>query len=195
MRFQFGQFEIDVDVDKTREFYRNAELISEGCECPGCRNYEKAVDFLPNEVTSFFDSLGVDMKKAAEVWATMANPDGSVLYSGFYHLCGELLSCENNQAEMPMDKRRKGLSHWDVSRNYSLTKNYDISVFDECGSLIEEDFPLPVLEIEIDADIPWVLNEENIYVDKPEKQSPAASNVPKSSIISRLKRWLTGFIA
>ena len=196
MIFQFGQFTIDVDVDKTREFYTSAEHISEGCECPGCRNYEKAVDFLSAEIPTFFDSLGVDMKKAAEVWAIMANSDGSVYYTGFYHLCGKLLSCENNQVEKSTNEKRRGFSQWEASRNYSLTEDYNITFFDECGSLIEKDFPLPIFEIEVEANIPWVLNEENIYADKPKKQSFAAptSIAPKPSVISRFKRWLSGFI-
>lgn len=54
MIFQFGQFEIDVDVNRTREFYKKMENVSKGCNCTGCRNFEKAVDFLPGNVIVFF---------------------------------------------------------------------------------------------------------------------------------------------
>lgn len=91
MIFQFGQHQVDIDVDKTRSFYENAPFISEGCSCSGCRNYEKVIKALPPEVTVFFD-LGVDMRKVSEVYVNCTNSNGTLFYGGFYHLCGTLLA-------------------------------------------------------------------------------------------------------
>lgn len=192
MRLQFGQFEIDVDIDRTREFYKNAGFFN--CDCQGCRNYAKAVNSLPEEVLQFFDSLGVDMKKAAEVWAIVANPDGSVLYNNFYHLCGKLLGGESAWVQTPVEKPDMEMYHWDNTKTFSVSNGFNVS-FHTDAVCVEDDFPEPILQMEISANIPWVLDEENSYVYKPKKQSPAAPNVPKPSVISRLKRWLTGFIA
>ena len=50
MIFEFGYHKIDVDVEKTRAFYEQAELLTEGCECLNCKKYEKAVDFADVEL-------------------------------------------------------------------------------------------------------------------------------------------------
>jgi len=61
MIFEFGQYQVDIDVDKTRLFYENAPLVSEGCSCSGCRNYENAIMGISSEITGFYYDLGVDM--------------------------------------------------------------------------------------------------------------------------------------
>ena len=59
MVFEFGQYTVDVDVARTREFYRNARRIDQDCHCDGCRNYVKAVDTFPeNVLTIFSDQIG-----------------------------------------------------------------------------------------------------------------------------------------
>ncbi|MDE6642276.1 MAG: hypothetical protein K2K63_17335 [Acetatifactor sp.] len=131
MEFQLGQFHLDIDVQKTRSFYRKSANVSESCSCPGCRNYENAAGILPDEIKCFFNSIGVDIKKPAEVYVNSAHSDGSLLYGGFYHLCG--------------------------------TNGFYVSFQEDC-SLVEADFPAPVLQMEIEATIPWVLQETNIYI-------------------------------
>ena len=39
MVFEFGKYKIHIDVDKNKEFYKNAEWITDGCSCDGCNNY------------------------------------------------------------------------------------------------------------------------------------------------------------
>lgn len=43
MIFKFGQYKVDIDVEKTKNFYENAEPVSKSCSCDGCLNFEKAV--------------------------------------------------------------------------------------------------------------------------------------------------------
>lgn len=92
MIFELGQYRVDIDVNKTKSFYETARLVSEGCSCSGCRNFEKAITALPSEVTGFFANWGVDMRKVCEVYVNCSNSDGTLLYGGFYHLCGSLLA-------------------------------------------------------------------------------------------------------
>lgn len=65
--FQFGEYKIDVDVEKTKQFYNRAKTVSEECQCDGCFNFERAVDELSQNIRDFFSALGVDMKKSANV--------------------------------------------------------------------------------------------------------------------------------
>ena len=68
MIFKFNQYVIDINIDKTRSFYQVAENIADGCDCPGCRNFEKAVSHLPQEIVEIFNKMGIDMKKRSPFW-------------------------------------------------------------------------------------------------------------------------------
>lgn len=92
MIFQFGEYKIDVDVEKTRQFYDRAKTVSEGCQCDGCLNFERAVDKLPQNIRDFFSALGVDMKKICECYVYCAKDENTLYYGGFCHICGTLLS-------------------------------------------------------------------------------------------------------
>ena len=92
MIFQFGEYKIDVDVEKTRQFYDRAKTVSEGCQCDGCLNFERAVDKLPLNIRDFFSALGVDMKKICECYVYCAKDENTLYYGGFCHICGTLLS-------------------------------------------------------------------------------------------------------
>ena len=157
MLFEFGQYQIDVDVEKTKTFYTKANVVSDGCSCDGCRNYERAIGTLSHEIISFFDKLGVDMKKVCEVYVNCKNSDGTLLYGGFCHICGVLLLGEN---EWVSDSA--SASHWEDGKSFPITDSFHISFQKEC-SLLENEFPLPALQMEISANIPWVLPEDNRY--------------------------------
>lgn len=152
MIFEFGQYKIDVDVEKTRRFYEKASAVTQNCGCNNCCNYAKAVDFLPETIGSFFTGLGIDKRKACEVYANCTNPDRTVLYSGFYHLCGKMLS--GKSAWVKDDNKD---AHWNNKLAYEVAKNFYVSFTEECA-LIENDFLHPVLQMEIYANIPWVLD-------------------------------------
>lgn len=162
MEVQFGPYALDIDVQKTSSFYKKMNNVSSGCSCPVCRNFEKAADILPDEIKRFFDSLGINIKKPAEVYANAVNADGLVSYGGFYHLCGRLLSGESAWVTAKSNKKATSF-YWDTSKTYAVSKNFNVSFTEDC-SLAEDDFPKPVLQMEIDANIPWVLEEPNDFI-------------------------------
>lgn len=158
MVFEFGQYKVDIDVERTRSFYENASLVSEGCSCDGCQNFEKAAGVLPESVGLFFSRLGIDMEKVCEVYVNCVNDDGTLLYGGFYHACGTVIS--GKSAWMAADHH---ISYWEDQRTFHITQDFHVSFTEECA-LLEEEFPLPALQIEIYASIPWVLEKENHYI-------------------------------
>jgi len=142
MIFEFPKYKIDVDADRTRRFYETHDFASGACTCSGCRNYEKAADHFPEEVTAFFKNLGVDVKKFREVYTLCTNYDDTVFYGGWYHICGEMISGDN------------------VREFFKVTDDFHVS-FNKVICMLEKDFPLPAIQLEISADIPWVLEEIN----------------------------------
>jgi hypothetical protein len=59
MVFEIGKYTLDIDVDKTREFYIRAQKITEGCDCQGCRNYAKWAETLSVEPKYTLEQWGV----------------------------------------------------------------------------------------------------------------------------------------
>lgn len=162
MEVRFGPYALDIDIQKTRLFYQKANNVSVGCSCSGCRNFEKAIEVLPDEIKGFFDALGIDMKKPAEVYVNTVNADGLVLYGGFYHICGRLLGGESAWVTVKSNKKATTF-YWDISKAYSISKDFHVSFQENC-CLVEDGFPEPVLQLEIEANIPWVLDEPNGFI-------------------------------
>lgn len=158
MVVELGQYQLDIDVDKTREAYKAMRNLTEGCSCQGCRNYEKAVEVLPKEVWDFFDMLGIDMKKVTEVYVNTANLDGTLFYGGFYHLCGQMLA--GKSAWVPSGA---SMAYYDWAGAYEITKEFSVSFQEDCH-LLEDGFPFPVLQMEFTANIPFVLDEKNSWL-------------------------------
>lgn len=155
MIFTFGPYTLDIDVERTRALYDrpDVEVTSEQCTCAGCQNYDKAILRAPTAVLDFFRSLGIDPRKPAEIFDVMGglDEDGTVYYNGFYHICGVRLQGEDCWVYTAKDRK-----HLDVDRMYVLDPSFKVS-FEEEVLLLHEDFPTPVLQIEIDAHLPSVL--------------------------------------
>lgn len=150
MIFEFGQYRVDADVDRTRLFYEKAKLVSEQCSCEGCQNFAKAAQFLPESVKAFFSKLGVDLRRISECYVYHANADGSLSYGGICHICGSLLSGATHPGTVHTEEL------FFVSPDFQIDFSEDIS-------LLEEDFPSPVIQLHLYAKIPWMLEIENSY--------------------------------
>lgn len=157
MVFQFGQYEVDIDVQRTKEFYSQTESVGETCPCDGCKNFECAVDALPKSVLTFFSDLGIDMKKICRCCVYCKNEDGSLLYGGFYHACGVA-----RKGDSAWVKVNENLAYWENTLTFSISPNFHVSVRDK-ADLLEEGFPMPVIQLDILANIPWMLDTENTY--------------------------------
>ncbi len=155
MIFRFGNYTLDVDVERTRAFYARGDVktTSQQCTCAGCQNYDKAILKMPAAVTDFLESLGLDPRKPAEAFDVMGGlaEDGKVLYNGFYHLCGVRL-----QGEDAWVKTAKDMKHLDGDRMYAVDGDFKVS-FEEEVCLLHEAFPTPVLQMEFDARLPVAL--------------------------------------
>lgn len=157
MIFEFAHHKIDVDVEKTKAFYETAEYITEGCECQMCRNFEKAIELVDDDVKAVFQKMGIDMKKAREVWGNSEPKKSKMCYSGFYHVCGRVL-----EGGFVWEEINDHMSYLIEEKSmFSINEDFKIGFADRID-LLEEGFPEPVVQLEISADIPWVLEEKYI---------------------------------
>ena len=153
MIFQFGKTIVDIDRERTRAFYETAGTVGESCSCAGCRNLEAAAGLLPPPVGAFLADVGVDLRKVCECYVICANPDGTLLYGGFCHVCGVV----------PAGGRI------DEAEEYPVDERFRVSLREELD-LLEEGFPVPALQLEFTASIPWALGGENPYSAAPEAE-------------------------
>ena len=151
MLIQIGNNTVDVNAEKTREYYKNTKRITENCSCRNCQNFEAAAGFLPQDVIRFFSELGVDLKKICECYEIYTKSDGWVYCGGFCHVCGRLL--EGDDAFFRID----GLL--DPGHSRLEDRVYRVS-FRDHADLLEEGFPLPAIQIEFEMEIPRVLETE-----------------------------------
>ncbi len=91
MLITLGRTLLDIDVERTRAFCATAPTMGRQCDCLGCRNYDRAVEHLPQEWQRFFDDLGLDPRRPVETYVNDVSPEGLTFYEGWFHLCGRIL--------------------------------------------------------------------------------------------------------
>ena len=128
----------DCDVEITRRAY---ETISAGgvetCECSGCKNFLAQRDSVfPAETMKLFDELGVNYKRDAEIYHITRLSPGLHQYGGWFHFVGNIVKQPVGPAN---------LDHFTID-------------FVPGKALAAEAFAShPLVQIEITAEIPWVL--------------------------------------
>ena len=153
MIIDFGNFRLDVDVDSTKEFYdMHGKTVLEDCGCVNCRNYYEAISKVSDKVESFFSSIGIDPQKSPEATWLTTNEDGIAYYHIIFHVVGTII--QSVDIYKPVEDNGYQL----INENfYEIDKNFKVG-FTSNAVLVEEDFPKPCMQLEIEAYLPWVIN-------------------------------------
>jgi hypothetical protein len=150
MQRTLGRWLIEHDPDTTRRCY--AQLpVGTGCTCISCRNFEAAAGrTFPPEFVALLDTLGVDPTKPAELCHWGREPSGLYLTGGWFHFVGTILAGEDampwkgNIGTFELEQLLPGLE-------FGLTNQL---------ALVPQVFTgLPVVQLEFQTRVPWVLNE------------------------------------
>lgn len=67
MIITIGHYQLDVDVDRTREANSLLKQPNQECECDVCQNFAPSISKADSKILDFFESFGLDPKKASEV--------------------------------------------------------------------------------------------------------------------------------
>ena len=135
---------INADVNMTKDFYsKDIEL----CNCLYCENYMEACNHVDSSVMEIFAMLGINPSKPSHLSEFGEMQDGLRLYHGSYHIIGKLI-----EGKYCTD------SDWN-NANTAGIKNFTFG-FNKDLTFVHDDFPHPVLQLEFEARIPWVLNEK-----------------------------------
>jgi hypothetical protein len=84
---------LEVDVDKTLQFYSDLPRVSEpdSCGCLDCRNFASASENFEKTILDIFSKLGIDASKCSHLESFRQTPNGAHLYGGTYPIVGNVL--------------------------------------------------------------------------------------------------------
>ncbi|KGX91158.1 hypothetical protein N781_04980 [Pontibacillus halophilus JSM 076056 = DSM 19796] len=155
-QIRVGSWTIEVDVHQTKEFYNAYHLITEDCPCDYCANYVVACETLSREIKELFQLLGIDPHKEGEVSEYMENEDGTHLYDAFYHLVGRIVEEPNDSAPHKTEDE------------FSSLHEHEIHIaFSNDLALVPEGFPKPIIQLEIQLNLPWLVNQQDKEENSP----------------------------
>lgn len=135
-QIQILEWKIEFDREATAQAYIG---LSVGCNCANCQNFLAAFQNLPVKYTEFLKQFGIEPLKPAEIVEYCPNSDGTHHYGWWYHVVGTIV--DNHDGLLPLESGIK-----------IEIRNRD--------DLVAADFPRPVIQMELFADLPWVLAEE-----------------------------------
>ena len=138
---QIRDWKLAVDVEKTKIAF---DMNHYRCMSDECRNFIEASEkHLEPIVLDFAGELGIDLSKPSYLKSHRVNEDTAIMYSGIYHIIGEIIEGE--------------IDAW------------DIVVGQHCFSLTDdmEQVPImidgPIIEISFEVVLPWVI-ENKVHV-------------------------------
>lgn len=135
MHVQIEQWELKLDVEKTKAYYANAPYKNEDLFA---LNYIEVCSFCDPQLLTFFQQLEIDMLKPSSLHYLSVEGD-CIMYSGSYYVAGEKIQGE--------------LDGWDV-----VVEHF-------CFSLTEGNYDTPeqltgaAIEISFEVVLPWMLFE------------------------------------
>lgn len=158
MLFQFGQYRLDIDVERTREFYNSQYSLptSRQCTCTGCQNFDKAILLATDKVLNFLTSMGIDPCRPSEAFGATEHRDddsNECRYNGWYHVVGTLSESPIDESNLPIKETENNSYMPDTDFDFRvwILSNQDIMGW------IEPEFPSPFVEIEFNIKLPWVI--------------------------------------
>ncbi|HEX8599945.1 MAG TPA: hypothetical protein VF952_15705 [Chloroflexia bacterium] len=144
---------LKVDIEATRAAYTSLPLVGSdaSCTCAYCRNFREAHQFLPASFLKICDDLGIDPRRPSEVYEIIENEDGTRFYGGWYHLVGKLVRSDDTLLQIEPETKHVGVD--EPNKGFSIKFHTNVA-------LVPDDFPKPVLQMEIFCNIPWMLSEQ-----------------------------------
>jgi hypothetical protein len=154
----FARWEIECDAPVTRDLLSRLQSgAPEKCGCTPCLNFAAAREQVyPVDVIRLFDSLGIALDREAEVYHTHRVAPGRHHYGGWFHFVGRIVSGSDAA-------RQIGTTQAGPVWGFDLEKvgvDFELGFTHRIG-LLEKPFEgQPVVQLEFQATVPWLLPEE-----------------------------------
>ena len=132
---QVEEWTLLIDIPKTKDVYEKMNYRNDMVEW---LNYMEVCSLKDPQVLAFFDNLGIDILKPSHLSYFPVEEGKMMMYTGSYHLCGEVVEGE--------------MDGWDLNiagRCFSLTQEHDA---------IPQEMSGDILEISFEVVLPWILD-------------------------------------
>jgi len=166
MKTKVARWQIEYDADATCACYAEVAQGSQvTCSCGDCRNFAAALEHaFPPTTRAVLDQLGIDYRKPAEVYTTGRVDSGLHQYGGWFHFVGHIES--GADAWRRVDKEGKSFT----GELEPLADKFRIGFTSRVSLLPEQFHGQPVVQLEFETEIPWVLSESS--QSEPSTQTP-----------------------
>lgn len=156
--FEFGEYKIDIDVEKTKKYFEEIEMN----ECQANRNFQKYVNELMNDnEKAFFASLHIDLSKVDICYGLLSKNKKWTCNMQTY-IIGEFLSYPETDYMTLDEVREQGIEILkNIESNVITVGNFLVHIYtpDEYDN-ISDDYKNSIY-VELDViDIPWLLDEK-----------------------------------
>ncbi len=134
-KFQVEEWTLLIDIPKTKDVYEKIKYRNDTVEW---LNYMEVCSFKDPQVLAFFNNLGIDILKPSQLSYYPVEEGTMMMYTGSYHLCGEIVEGE--------------MDGWDLiiaGHCFSLTDEHDAIPQEMSGN---------ILEISFEVVLPWILD-------------------------------------
>ena len=163
MTLDFENFSVEIDAEATRQAYEGVHRVGEGCDCAGCRNFALAIgDGLGEGGRRFFASVGIDdPAQAIGLSVYFTQKDGTLCYGAWYHLFGRIERRVDTVPDVTT-------AEWGEASVLHVGSRLDVYFRDGDG-IIGRDAAFgnaAIVQMDLYADVPWVLDEPNPYLDE-----------------------------
>lgn len=147
----FARWQIECDPATTRNLYARVQLGSpETCGCGPCLNFAAArKQAYPVDVIRLFDSLGVDHNREAEIYHTHRIRPGEHHYGGWFHFVGRIVNGSDACKQIATNA-------WGFDLE-KISAEFQLGFTNRIGLLREAFKGQPVVQIEFQAVVPWLL--------------------------------------
>jgi hypothetical protein len=147
----FGRWQLDCNPVLTRQKY--SLIISgapESCGCAPCRNFAAArTHIYTSDVLRLFEELGIAANREAEVYHNCRIAPGQHNYGGWFHFIGRIASGADAS-------RLIAQNVWTFDLE-ETTERFKVGFTHRIGLLNKTFEGCPVVQVEFQAIVPWVL--------------------------------------
>lgn len=153
-----GKWKIEYDKNKTVEAYNKCEI--KGCDCQSSKNYYFASEYFTDGVKTLFTNIGIDIKKPIEIYNKGIYKNGKLLYGGYYYIVGKIIKGKDvwKRTHTSIDG---GITFFQQQRKmHKISDDFEIG-FTYHVSMLNNNFPENICEIDISFWVPWVLEDKD----------------------------------
>jgi hypothetical protein len=154
-RYYIDNLEIEIDTDKTAEYYKNVNIDSLLTCCSYCKNYYYGIRKVGISLLKFFNEFCIIPEMAANVSELQRINEKVHLYNPTYLVIGRIL-------RSPDEDYVSNEGNYETINLQELVGEVDISFKEELclppGVKLCSD---PLLQIDIFCEVPWVIEESH----------------------------------